>query len=50
MSSSQTTPFEGSKFAESTAVSVDSSGLWRDDAPELKPCWSKPSLGNFSDL
>ncbi|XP_057548278.1 protein MANNAN SYNTHESIS-RELATED 1-like [Amaranthus tricolor] len=44
MSSSQTTPFEGSKFAESTAVSVDSSGLWRDDAPELKPCWSKPSL------
>lgn len=44
MSSSQRTPFEGSKLAEESAVAVDSSGLWRDDAPELKPCWSKPNM------
>lgn len=42
------TSYEGSKFEEHNTLSVDSSGLWRDDASELKPCWTKPSLGiNF---
>ncbi|XP_057535533.1 protein MANNAN SYNTHESIS-RELATED 1-like [Amaranthus tricolor] len=44
MSPSQTTRFERSKFAESTAASVDSNGLWKDDAPELEPCWQKPNF------
>ncbi|KMS97216.1 hypothetical protein BVRB_7g177680 [Beta vulgaris subsp. vulgaris] len=45
------TSYEGSKFEEHNTLSVDSSGLWRDDASELKPCWTKPSLeeGELSD-
>ncbi|KAJ8431756.1 hypothetical protein Cgig2_028973 [Carnegiea gigantea] len=41
LSTSQKAPFEGERFAEQTIESSD--GLWRDDAPELKPCWSNPS-------
>lgn len=44
LSTPQNGPFEGSKFAEETVDSVATGGgLWGEDAPELKPCWSKPS-------
>ncbi|KAL9247227.1 hypothetical protein vseg_020680 [Gypsophila vaccaria] len=42
-STPQKDPFEGSKFDEQIDETVDVSGLWADDAPELKPCWTKPS-------
>ncbi|XP_021761909.1 uncharacterized protein At1g04910-like isoform X2 [Chenopodium quinoa] len=44
MSSTSKTQFEESKYAEQSVVEVDSSGLWKEDAPELKPCWAQPSL------
>jgi len=46
LSTHEKAPFEGGRFAEQTIDSVASDGLWRDDAPELKPCWSNPSSGN----
>ncbi|KAK9734148.1 hypothetical protein RND81_04G118400 [Saponaria officinalis] len=38
------TPFEDTKFEDQIEDLVDNSRLWADDAPELKPCWSKPSF------
>lgn len=43
MSPSKKNPFQVAKFEEQNVGSVGNDGLWRDDAPELKPCWSKPS-------
>ncbi|KAK9757139.1 hypothetical protein RND81_01G143000 [Saponaria officinalis] len=44
ISTPQKDPFEGSKFDEQIDETVDIKGLWADDAPKLKPCWTKPSL------
>ncbi|KAL9255936.1 MANNAN SYNTHESIS-RELATED 2-like protein [Drosera capensis] len=36
--------FKNSKLGEQTAVSFPTYGPWREDGPELKPCWGNPSL------
>ncbi|XP_074268071.1 protein MANNAN SYNTHESIS-RELATED 1-like [Silene latifolia] len=49
MAITQKDPFEGSKFEEQIDDLVDTSGLWGDDAPKLKPCWTKPTKSDQSE-
>ncbi|KAL9235543.1 hypothetical protein vseg_010293 [Gypsophila vaccaria] len=44
MSTPVKTPIEDAKLEDQIEDLVDNSKLWGDDAPELKPCWSKPSF------